>query len=98
MNHHDAEVTDVTVVLEELDDAQTQDVVKALMLSGMTVCNVDNDKSVVEGSIESCKVRDLHKVERVRYVRSGMSYTVDYPTGDPRDKDGQLDVCDESAD
>ena len=98
MNHHDAEVTDVTVVLEELDDAQTQDVVRVLMSHGMTVCNVDNDKSVVEGSIESCKVKELNKVERVRYVRSGMSYTVDYPVGDPRDKDGQVDVCDESED
>ena len=88
MNHHDAEVSDVVVVLEELDDAQTQEIVKLLQAAGMTVVKVDNDESVVEGSIEATKAHGLKHVSQVRYVRTVMTYVVDYPVGDPRDLDG----------
>ena len=88
MNHRDAEVTDVVVVLDDLDDQQTQEVVVNLKTVGLVVSNVDNDQSTVEGTIESQKVHDLKKVARVRYVRAVMTYTADYPVGDPRDKDG----------
>ena len=98
MNHHDAEITDVVVVLEDLDDAKTQDVVKQLMSTGMTVSGIDNDNSTVEGSIVSEKVHDLKKVANVRYVRSVASYTVDYPPGDPRDLDGPEDAIQDSND
>ena len=98
MNHHDADMTDVFVVLEELDDPQTLEVVKLLEAAGMTVRNVNNDTSVVEGSIISTKVHGLNKVEKVRCVRSGMTYAVDYPVGDPRDLDGKEDACEDSED
>jgi len=88
MNHRDAELTDVVVVLDDLDDQQTQEVVANLKTAGLVVCSVDNDQSTVEGTIESQKVHDLKKIPRVRYVRAVMTYTADYPVGDPRDKDG----------
>jgi len=88
MNHRDAEVTDVVVVLDDLDDQQTREVVGNLKTAGLVVVNVDNDQSTVEGTIESQKVHDLKKVARVRYVRAVMTYTADYPVGDPRDRDG----------
>ena len=93
MNHHDAEVSDIVVVLEELDDAQTLEVVKQLEAAGMTVSNVNNEESVVEGSIEAMKAHGLKHVSQVRYVRTVMTYTVDYPAGDPRDLDGKEDRC-----
>ena len=85
MNHHDADVSDVVVVLEDLDDAQTIEVVKLLEAAGMTVGSVDNDESVVEGSIDAAKAHGLKHVANVRYVRNVMTYTVDYPPGDPRE-------------
>ncbi|HEX4796284.1 MAG TPA: hypothetical protein VH370_21015 [Humisphaera sp.] len=88
MNHRDAEVTDVVVVLDDLDDQQTQEVVGNLKAAGLVVDTIDNEQSTVEGTIESQKVHDLKKVARVRYVRAVMTYTADYPVGDPRDKDG----------
>ena len=95
MNHRDAEISDVVVVLEDLNDEQTQEVVKQLQTAGLQVSNVDNDGSVVEGSIDTAKVHDLKLVSRVRYVRSVMSYTVDYPPGDPRDLDGTEEPSEE---
>lgn len=98
MNHHDADVTDVVVVLEELDDAQTREVVKLLEAVGMVVQSVDNDTSVVEGSIVSQKVRGLDKVAKVVCVRSVRTYVVDYPPGDPRDLDGPEELSEDSED
>ena len=88
MNHRDAEMTEVVVVLDDLNDEQTQRVVGQLQRAGLEVSKVDNDQSVVEGTVDSAKVHDLKHVEHVRYVRSVLSYTVDYPAGDPRDQDG----------
>jgi len=91
MNHRDAELTEVVVVLDELDTDRTGHVVQRLQAVGLEVWKVDDDRSVVEGAIDSCKVHDLKQVEHVRYVRSVLTYTVDYPPGDPRDKDGPDD-------
>ncbi|MDB5291508.1 MAG: hypothetical protein JWL69_2749 [Phycisphaerales bacterium] len=98
MNHHDGEVTDVVIVLDDLNDEQTQEVVTQLKCAGLAVSTVNNETSVVEGSIDSQKVHDLKKVAKVRYVRSVMTYAVDYPPGDPRDKDGPEEECDERED
>jgi hypothetical protein len=98
MNHHDADMTDIFVVLEDLNDVETLEVAKQLEAAGMTVRNIDNDNSVIEGSIPSQKVRDLNKVKCVRCVRAGMSYVADYPVGDPRNLDEPDDACDESED
>ena len=91
MNHRDAELTEVVVVLDELDTDRTGHVVRRLQSIGLEVWKVDDDQSVVEGSIDAAKVHDLKQVEHVRYVRSVLTYTVDYPPGDPRDKDGPED-------
>jgi hypothetical protein len=91
MNHRDAELTEVVVVLDELDTDQTRQVLQRLRAAGMEVWKVDDDQSLVEGSIDAAKVHNLKQVEHVRYVRSVLTYTVDYPPGDPRDKDGPED-------
>ncbi len=88
MSHRDAELTEVIVVLEELDTDRTMGVVEQLKALGLDVSKVDEDQSVVEGSILATKVQDLKQADSVRYVRSVMTYTVDYPPGDPRDRDG----------
>jgi hypothetical protein len=91
MNHRDAEMTEVIVVLDDLDDAQTEKVVEQLKAKGLEVFKVDNDESIVDGTIEADKVKSLKDVQSVRFVRSILTYTVDYPPGDPRDKDGPED-------
>ena len=60
-----------------------------LKAAGLEVSRVDDDLSVVEGTIEASRTHDLQKIECVRYVRSVFTYLADYPPGDPRDRDGQ---------
>jgi hypothetical protein len=98
MNHHDAEMSEVVVVLDDLTDEQTQEVVKQLQAAGLQVSDVDNDQSTVDGTIDAQKVHDLKHVPHVRYVRSVMTYTADYPPGDPRDKDGAEDQLEDGDD
>ena len=85
----DAYLSDVVVVLDDLTNEQTQQVVAQLAAAGLEVSRVDDDSSVVEGTIESYKVHALKDVPRVRYVRSVFTYDANYPPGDPRDRDGR---------
>ena len=98
MNHHDAEMSEVVVVLDDLTDEQTQEVVKQLQAAGLQVTNVDNDQSTVDGTIDAEKIHDLKHVPHVRYVRTVMNYTADYPPGDPRDKDGAEEQIEDGDD
>ena len=98
MAHRDAEISDVVVVLDALDDQQTQAIVDQLKCLGMCVESVDGDASVIEGCIESPKIQEVEKMPCVRYVRRVFSYTADYPVGDPRDLDKCEDECGEDED
>lgn len=84
----DGYFSDVVVVLDELTDEQTREVVERLKALGLEVSRVDDDQSVVEGTIDASKAHELQHVTCVRYVRSVFTYLADYPPGDPRDRDG----------
>jgi hypothetical protein len=88
MNHHDAEITDVVVVLDGQGAKALDSAVDSLKKLGLEVSTVNNDEGVIEGSIDTSKVNDLKAVPGVCYVRSVFTYTADFPTGDPRDQDG----------
>jgi hypothetical protein len=88
MNHHDAEITDVVVVLDGQGGKSIDAAVASLKQLGMEVGSINNGEGVIEGSIDTAKVHDLKAVPGVCYVRSVFSYVADYPAGDPRDKDG----------
>ena len=84
----DAYLSDVVVMLEELTTEQTNEVVERLKAAGLDVSRVDDEMSVVEGTIDAARAHDLKHVEHVRYVRSVFTYLVNYPPGDARDRDG----------
>lgn len=88
MNHHDAEITEVVVVLDCKGEQSVNQSLGKLQEMGLQVFNVNNDEGVIEGCIDSARVHELKSVPGVCYVRSVFSYTADYPPGDPRDKDG----------
>jgi len=54
----------------------------------MDIRNVDENESVVEGSIDATKVKALEKLPCVEYVRVTFTYEAEYPPGDPRDING----------
>jgi hypothetical protein len=88
MNHHDEEITDVIVVLDEKGAMAIQNACQALKDAGLTIDDVKEEEGVVEGSIVAERVTTLKLVNGVAYVRSVFTYTADYPVGDPRDQDG----------
>ena len=88
MNHQDAEITDVVVVLDGDGVKAIDSAVEKFKGMGMEICSVNNEGGVIEGSIDTAKVHDLKSVPGVCYVRSVFTYTADFPTGDPRDQDG----------
>ena len=92
MNHQDAYIADVLVVLECDDQKQIPPVIEQLTLIGMSVEDIDNDNAVVQGSIDASKVKSLEKVAYVRYCRVLETYIADFPTSDPRDLDGTDDA------
>jgi hypothetical protein len=85
----DAVYSDVVILLEELSTEQTARVVEQLKEKGLEVSSVDDDRSVVEGTIEAGKAHDLKSVPSVRYIRTVFTYEANFPPGDPRDRDGQ---------
>ena len=85
----DAYLAEVVVLLDELTTEQTAEVVEQLKAAGLEVSRVNDDQSVVEGTIESIRAHDLKNVPRVRYVRTVFTYEANFPPGDPRDRDGQ---------
>ena len=87
MNHHDAEIADVVVVLADQGQEPLDQALGRLKALGLQVVDTNPDEGVVEGNIEADKVGDLKKAPGVSYVRSVFTYTADYPVGDPRNKD-----------
>jgi hypothetical protein len=96
MNHHDADLSDVVVVLEPEMGISFDQAVANLKQQGLSVTDTDVENDVVEGTIETTKVKPLEKLACVKYVRSVFNYTADFPTGDPRnldkDEDGDADA------
>jgi hypothetical protein len=87
MNHRDAEIADIVVVLNECHNGDVARAVQQLAAAGVMILNTDEENKVIEGSIETFKLPDLHKIECVNYVRTVLTYIADYPVGDPRDTD-----------
>jgi hypothetical protein len=85
----DANITDIVVVLDKAYEEKLHEAVEKLKSCGMEVSNADDDNSVVEGSVETYKLHALEKLDCVDYVRKVMSYDVNFPPGDPRDRDNE---------
>lgn len=98
MNHHDAEISDVVVVLQDIEEQRAKEVIEQLKTAGLQVSSIDNDTGTIEGSVDAGKVGELKKIKGVSYVRSVMTYTADYPPGDPRDLDGKEETYEDSED
>jgi hypothetical protein len=71
--------TEVVIILEPLDDEQMKGVVSDLESRGLRVDSVDNDKSVVEGTIESAHLHDIQSAPFVDYIRQEYTYVAECP-------------------
>ena len=71
--------TEVVIILEPLDDDRMKGVVAELQSRGLRVDSVDNDNSVVEGTIESSRLHDLQSAPPVDVVRQEYTYVAEFP-------------------
>ena len=85
----DAYLSEVVVTLDELSTEQTNAVVETLKAAGLEVSRVNDEQSIVEGTIEAHRAHDLQHLPHVRYVRAVFTYLADFPPGDPRDRDAR---------
>lgn len=89
MDHRDAYISDIVVILKPEFISRIEIVIEQLNSAGVGISNVNQDVGAVEGSVESDKVHVIQQFEFVDAVRTTFSYIADYPPGDPRDRDGQ---------
>ena len=87
MSFNDAQMSDITVVLDKRWENDLAAAVEILKQNGVEVRSADDDTSVVEGVVPSARVHDLQKLDCVDYVRTTFTWIADYPAGDPRDLD-----------
>ncbi len=96
MNHRDAEITEVVVVVQAAYYDRFDDAINALKAHGMDVLSTDRDDCVINGTIETYKIPELEKHDCVNYVRSVLTYIADFPVGDSRNQDDTPDDQDEA--
>jgi|HubBroStandDraft_6_1064221.scaffolds.fasta_scaffold979907_1 hypothetical protein len=87
MEHRDAELSDIEVVLEELLGITPEQAAEKLKTAGLCLSNVDQENCIIEGTIDACKVNSLKEIDFVKYVRVVFTYIADFPPGDPRNCD-----------
>src|ERR1700753_2536314 len=88
MNHQDAELAEVTIVLCKAYENRIAEAVSMLKAANLEVTETDEEHAVVEGTCDVSVLPALKGLECVNYVRVGTTWIADYPPGDPRDKDG----------
>lgn len=87
MEHQDAEVSDVVVVLRAECAEKLDETTQSLVKMGMQIEKTDSDNGVIEGTIGTDHVQSVKKWPCVEYVRIDFTYIADYPPGDPRNLD-----------
>src|SRR5665213_397326 len=99
MQHRDAEVSDVVIVLKSECAAeklpQTTDALKKL---GMEIESIDEGNGVVCGTVDAGKVEEIRKWPCINYVRVESTYIADYPANDPRNQDPAEEPNEDSDD
>jgi hypothetical protein len=85
----DCYVSDIIAVVDEKHSDDLTKIVEQLKAAGVEISNVNDDEHVVEGTVESEKLKAVGKVPGVEYVRTVFTYAANYPPGDPRDRDGE---------
>ncbi len=89
MTFYDTYITEVVVVLDELSDERTAEVVRELEALGLIVEHVNHENSVIDGRVELHRVAELEQVTAVRYVRKHFTYAAEFPPGHPMDRNNR---------
>jgi hypothetical protein len=75
MSREDSEMSDVVVILVELEGMSQKEAVEKLKIAGLSVTDVDEEEGIVEGSIATARIAAMRELEFVDYVRNVFNYT-----------------------
>jgi hypothetical protein len=84
----DAYVSEIIAVVAESHSDNLDKIVVLLKAAGVDVSNINCDEHIIEGCVESEKLKEVGNVAGVEYIRTVFTYAANYPPGDPRDRDG----------
>jgi hypothetical protein len=98
MDHHDADISDVIIILHEEMGGTLDDALLKLMEWCISIGEVDRDEGAVQATVESTKLKTLEQLSFVKYVRRVFEYTADFPPGDPRNLDPDSEDSDGDVD
>jgi hypothetical protein len=79
---HEAELSDVMVILRDPLVIPIDQAMEQLKQSGMTVEEFDPENGAVEGTVAADKIGELGKLVFVQYVRRVFDYVAETPEGD----------------
>lgn len=85
----DAYMSEIVAVIDDQHSDDLDAMVKDLTKAGVEVSNVNRSEGVIEGLVESSRVKQIDDLPGVEYVRTVFTYAADYPPGDPRDRNGR---------
>ena len=91
MEQHDAEMAQVTIILQAEWAEKIKEALQQLQAAGLTVTDIDDQNGVVDGDIETGKIQSLKKLPCVETTRVDFDYMAEYPQGDPRHPDPDAD-------
>jgi hypothetical protein len=95
MEHQDAEIADVVVILSDPLSLPIGEATEKLKAAGMSVTDVDADNGAIEGTLTADQIKAVQAMPFVKYVRKVFEYTADYPVGDGRNQDSDDESEDE---
>jgi len=98
MEHQDDELSDVVVVLVDEPGMTTEAAAEQLKPLGLEVSNVDEENGVVEGTIETAKIKSLQRPPFVKYVRTVFNYLTDSESNAAKNQDSDEDDLSSEAD
>ena len=98
MDHRDAEMAEVIVILRGEYAGNNEPALKQLRDGGLGITHVDNDDGVVEGSTPAAKVAELRKLPCVETIRITQTWIAEEPSGSAHDKESDDDVDDQPED
>lgn len=83
MAHYDAFISDVVIIIDDVH-YPFESMVEKLATAGVMEMKVRPDQHVIEGSVDSSKLREIDEMPGVEYVRAVFTYSADFPEEDPR--------------
>ena len=84
----DAYMSEIVAVIDDMENDQMDAMLQRLKDAGVEVWAINRSEGVVEGLVDSSKIKQIDDMPGVEYVRTVFTYAANYPPGDPRDRDG----------